>query len=94
MVGAADVAAAYVKCLEMCNADKVTIWADNCCGQNKNWTLFTTLCICVNQEWCPSEVSLKYLEKGHTYMKPDSIHGLIGKKLKKTSRSIYFSQFR
>ena len=43
---AADVAAAYVKCLEMCNADKITIWADNCSGQNKNLTFYHFVHLC------------------------------------------------
>jgi len=90
---AADVAAAYVKCLELSNSPTVTIWADNCCGQNKNWTLFTTMCLCVNQEWGPNEVTIKYLEKGHTYMKADSIHGSIGKKLKKQAEILTFPDF-
>ena len=34
--------------------------------------------------------SLKYLEKGHIYMKPDSIHGLIGKKLKNKQKYLLF----
>jgi len=90
---AANVAAAYVKCLEMSDSDRITIWADNCCGQNKNWTLYTTLCHCVNQEWGPREVSVKYLEKGHTYMKADSVHGSIGKKLKKQAEVLTFPDF-
>ena len=71
---ATDVTPAYIKCINMCGKPNVTIWADNCAGQNKNWLLFSALAWCVNAEWGPHSVTLKYLEKGHTFMKADSIH--------------------
>ena len=90
---ASDVASAYIKAIEISNSEKVLFWADNCCSQNKNWCLFTALCTCVNAEWGPSEVKIKYLERGHTYLKADSIHGCIGKKMKKLSEIVTFSDF-
>ena len=36
---------------------------------------------------------LKYLEKGHTFMTADNIHGLIGKKMKKTPIIADFNEF-
>ena len=48
---------------------------------------------CVNQEWGVREVSVKYLEKGHTYTKADSVHGSIGKKLKKQADVLTFPHF-
>lgn len=90
---ASAVASAYVKCLELSESMHVTFWADNCSSQNKNWTLFTALCLCVNSDWGPSEVTMKYLEKGHTYMKADSVHACIGKKLKKQSEVFTFPDF-
>ena len=57
-------------------------WADNCAPQNKNWILFSTLIQLVNSPAGPSSVTMKYLEPGHTFMKADSIHGSIGRKLK------------
>ena len=33
----------------------------------------------------PNSIELKYLEKDHTFMRPDSIHDAIGQKMKKTS---------
>ena len=47
---AADVASAYIKCIVTCNKEAITFWADNCPGKNKNWTLFTSLAWCVNEE--------------------------------------------
>lgn len=63
-----------------------TIWCDNCCAQNKNWTLICGMWICTNLFGGPESVKIKYLEKGHTFMRPDAIHGAIGKKLKKSAR--------
>ena len=50
-------------------------WADNCSAQNKNWTLFRALLYQVNQRSnsCQS-VTMKYFEKGHTFMAADSFH--------------------
>jgi len=88
-----DVASAYVKCLVNCGSNKVVFWADNCSAQNKNWTLFTALTCCVNAEWGPSEICIKFLERRHTFMKADSVHGLIGMKMKKTAEILTFDDF-
>lgn len=88
-----DVASAYVKCLVTCGSAKVVFWADNCSAQNKNWTLFTALTCCVNAEWGPHEVCIKFLERGHTFMKADSVHGLIGRKMKKAAEILTFDDF-
>jgi len=58
-----------------------------CVAQNRNWTLYTALVTSVNAEWGPDEVSIKYLEKGHTYLQEDSIHGLNGEKNKKNKKN-------
>ena len=47
--------------------------------------LVTSLWLTVNQTGGPYSLELKYLEKVHTYMRPDSMHGSIGNKLKKTT---------
>ena len=39
---ATNVASAYIKCINL-SGDTVTVWVDNCSGQNKNWTLFSAL---------------------------------------------------
>ena len=56
----------------------VVIWADNCSGQNKNWFLFTSFVQCVIT-WGPNSITMKYLEKNHTFMAADNVHGSIGK---------------
>ena len=59
---AANVASSFIKCINTDASDYVTLWAENCAAQNKNWTLFTALSWCVNQEWGPEKVTLKFLE--------------------------------
>jgi len=65
---AADVVSAYVRCLTYCASQKVVFWVDNCAAQNKNWTLFTTLVLCVNADWGPEQVNIKFLEGGGIHL--------------------------
>ena len=88
-----DVASAYIKCIIKDASPNLLFWVDNCGGQNKNWTLFTALVQCVNAVWGPQQVVIKYLQKGHTYMKADSIHGSIGKKMKQAENIFTFADF-
>ena len=90
---ASDVASAYMKCINLCEKDNVVFWADNCTGQNKNWVLFTALCWCVNQNWGPKTITLKFLERGHTFMRADSIHGNIGSAMRKRPNIYTFDDF-
>jgi len=83
----------YVKCLVNCGSDRIVFWADNCSAQNKNWTLFTALTCCINAEWRPGEICIKFLERGHTFMEADSVHGLIGIKMKITAEILTFDDF-
>ena len=80
---AADVASAYVKCINLAATEDIIFWADNCASQNKNWILFTVLVWCVNHEWGPKQVTMKYLEKGRSFMRADSVHGSISRKMRK-----------
>ena len=64
--------------------NNVTFWCDNCTAQNKNWKFFYAMCLIVNHHLTIKTITVKYLEKGHTYMRSDCIHGAIGKKIKKT----------
>ena len=84
-----DLASSYTKCMKDAkyrDCKEFTFWADNCSAQNKNWTLYTALMSEVNSNAGPDKVTLKYLEKGHTFMSADSFHariekGMRGKKL-------------
>ena len=90
---AQDVASAYIKCIITDSSPNILFWVDNCGGQNKNWTLFTALAQCVNAIWSPQEVVIKYLQRGHTYMRADSIHGSIGQKMKLAANIYTFDDF-
>ena len=89
---APDVTPAFLQLICQCNEDHIWLWVDKCSGQNKNWYLFTGLAQCVNT-WGPETITIKYLEKGHTYMAADAIHGNIGKLFRKTSTVATFDDF-
>lgn len=88
-----DVASAYAQVIRQSDADKFVFWADNCCAQNKNWVLFSSMMFCVNSEFGPIEIQIKYFEKGHTYMRADSVHGSIGKAMKKREEILDWGDF-
>ena len=89
---ARDVASAFLQLIRQCNEDHIWLWADNCSRQNKNWYLFTGLAECVNT-WGPETITIKYLEKGHTYVAAEAIHGNIRKLFRKTSAVATFDDF-
>ena len=91
-----DVASAFVKFINSGVArDKkhITIWCDNCGAQNKNWTLYTCLTFIVNTKAGPDTITLKYLEKGHTFMSADSFHSRIEAGMKKDKNIYDFQDF-
>ena len=45
------------------------------------------------QSWAPESVKVKFLEKGHKFMRADNIHGMIGKKMKRTPVIATFDDF-
>ena len=89
---APHVASAFLQLIRQCNEDRIWLWANNCSGQNKNWYLFPGLEQCVNTLG-PETITIKYLEKGHTFMAADAIHGNIGKLFRKTSTVATFDDF-
>ncbi|KAJ8728269.1 hypothetical protein PYW08_016654 [Mythimna loreyi] len=63
---------------------KITLWCDNCTGQNKNWFLFTALVMIVNSECINIDtITLRFLTKGHTHMSADGVHGNIEKEMRR-----------
>ena len=53
----------------------ITLWLDNCSGQNKNWALFSCLLYIISSpETITDVIRLKYFEPGHTFMSADSFH--------------------
>ena len=65
---------------------------DNCSSQNQNWYLFTRPGQCVDT-WGPETVTIKFLEKGHTFMAAEAIYGNTEKLFRKTSTVASFDDF-
>lgn len=78
-----DVSTCFFLALKNLNKASVTLWMDNCSGQNKNWYLFQAMVFLVNQNDGPDSVEFKYLTAGHTSMSADSFHAAIERKKKK-----------
>jgi len=73
---AGEIASAYVVAVEK-ERDLLhsVFWVDNCSAQNKNWCLLSTLVSLVNGSTNSREdITLKFFEKGHTFMSADSVH--------------------
>lgn len=70
------------------------LWADNCSGQNKCWILYTALVAELNKPTNLVEsITIKYLERGHTFMSADSFHHRIEEQMKKSQNLYDFSDF-
>ena len=93
---AEDVASAFMKfiqCDKFRDCKQFVIWCDNCSGQNKNWTLYTTLCFAVNHPGGPDHITLRYLERGHTFISADSFHASVEKTMKQKGNVYDFADF-
>jgi len=76
------------------DAKFITLWLDNCSGQNKNWTLFSYFIYIVNSsEIAADEVIFKFFEPGHTFMSADSFHHQVELSLKKSGKVYDFNDF-
>ena len=91
-----DIASAYLHFVRANrNKEEITIYADNCTSQNKNWTLFSAMARIVNDpNHQVKKIAIKYLEPGHTYMAADSVHGNIAMKLNTKSSIFDFQDFQ
>ena len=81
-----EVAAAFYLFLTTVCRDvpHVVLWLDNCAGQNKSWTLVTTLLKAVNSPSSgTNSITLKFFEPGHTSMSADAVHQVVSKNLKR-----------
>lgn len=91
---ASDVMSAYYRAIQRAShANSFLFWVDNCSAQNKNWTLFSGLVSLVNCDYGPELITIKYFEPGHTYMRADSVHGCIGKAMKKEEQILNWEDF-
>ena len=90
-----DISSAFHTYIEsMRDVKKLTLWLDNCSGQNKNWTFFTMLLHIVNNpKYDVEQIELKYFEAGHSFMTSDSAHGRIEKQIRKMGKLFDFRDF-
>jgi len=66
-------------------------WVDNCSAQNKNWCLLSSLVCLVNGDTTSMEdITLKYFEKGHTFMSADSFHHGVELEMKKRPGGVLY----
>ena len=80
--GASEIASGYKYFIEHHrDVANFIFWADNCSAQNKNWHLFTLFTTLVNCKDAPhlKNITLKYFERGHTFMSADAYHHLVEK---------------
>ena len=68
-------------------------WFDNYSRQNKNWVLFTMFCYLLNVSGSPESITIKYFEKGHTFMSADSFHHQTEKKMRSKKKCLRFRYF-
>ena len=92
---AEDVAATFWRYLRQ-HRDKrlITIYADNCAGQQKSWIFATVMLTYIQQcDNATEEITVKYLETGHTALSADAAHQVIQKKMAKTTSVCDYQDF-
>ena len=91
-----DVASAVKKFLYHQNyegATEIILWVDNCAGQIKNWTIFEVMVRIVNNHPTLEFITIKYFEKGHTFMSADSFHSSVEKQMRRKKKILDFEDF-
>ena len=90
-----DVASVLIKFLStLKDCSDTVVWCDNCSGQNKNWTLFSAIAHFMAKPSCQLKtVTLKFFEKGHTFMSADSFHHMVEKSIKAKGKLYDFADF-
>lgn len=63
---------------------ELVYYMDNCSGQNKNYALYTSLVVAVNDpKLIVEKITLKFLEASHTFMSADNCHAKVERAMKK-----------
>jgi hypothetical protein len=90
---AAAITSSFLKLLDHYkNINNFLFWADNCVAQNKNWTLFYALLHIVHKlDWVHT-IEIRFFEPGHTYMRPDAVHGHISRAMAKNESILTFPE--
>ena len=84
-----DVSSTFVKLVReprYRHAKSITEWADNCTGQMKNWTFFCAIVAEINRGTI-EVITIKYFEKGHTFMSADSFHASVERNIRQKLRT-------
>nr|CAH7762218.1 unnamed protein product [Callosobruchus chinensis] len=61
---------------------ELTIWSDNCSGQNRNKMIILAYMWLLNKTPNLKVINHKYLLKGHTHLEADTVHAIIERKRK------------
>lgn len=81
--------------MEVRDAKNITLWLDNCAGQNKNWCLFSYIVYLINSgELNTDTITLNFFEPGHTFMSADSFHHQVELSMKKMVKIYDFRDFK
>ena len=85
----------YIKDLSNRDVRNFVLWVDNCSAQNKCWYLYTALCHAVNdnRNIMLQTITLKYFERGHSFMSADSYHRLVEKGMHAAKNVYDFQEF-
>ncbi|KAJ8678840.1 hypothetical protein QAD02_014627 [Eretmocerus hayati] len=76
------------------DAAMIVLWLDNCSGQNKNWTLISSIVELINSSEVETEViELIFFEAGHTFMSADSFHHQVELSMKRMKSLQDFNDF-
>lgn len=78
----ASILYSFIMNLNTEKGDRVILYSDGCCYQNRNSTISNMLVLCGMQK--AITIIQKYLEKGHTQMECDSMHSVIERKCRNT----------
>ena len=74
-------------------ATDIVEWLDNCSAQLKNWTAFGAMVFTVNNHPTIQSITLKYFEKGHTFMSADAFHHQVEQAMKDMKNVYTFQDF-
>ena len=91
-----DVASTFAKVIQSAQKRDIkhfTYCCDNCSGQKKNWVLFTMFCYLLNVYRCPESITVKYFEKGYTFMSAASFHYQTEKEMRSKKNVYDFNDF-
>lgn len=86
--GSNEICSNLLKYLKKIDSDgkyrKVSLYCDNCSGQNKNKSMLLMLRYFLDNSAIIEEITLTFLIAGHTYLPVDSMHAIIERSLKNT----------